>query len=200
MCFYALYKLVSLQQQQSREAGPASRSKEIHSSFINKVGGWHRLYRLYNLCWMGRGCDAYFHIWHMRYAQVYSSIHSVARVVDVRSLASAANKRRSEFKTRIFFCTSRYNNQYLSYSCNCRESQLASKKDQYWIKKEEMNFTIPTPVTDARLEFSSLVFASNLSPIPPAAVTVSPQQVQNKYWIIPVQETKYYNVLSQLCC
>ena len=61
-----------------------------------------------------------------------------------------------------------------------------------------MDFTIPTPVTDARLEFSSLVFASNLSHIPPAVVTV--QQVQNQYWIKPVQETKYYNVLSQLCC
>ena len=77
---------------------------------------------------------------------------------------------------------------------------LLVKKDQYWIKKEEMNFTIPTPVTDARLEFSSLVFASNLSPTPPAVVTVNTQQVQDQYWIIPVQETNYYNVLSQLCC
>ena len=62
-----------------------------------------------------------------------------------------------------------------------------------------MELTIPTPVTDARLEFSSLVFASNLSPTPPAAVTVSTQQVQDQYWIVPVQETNY-NVLSQLCC
>ena len=51
-----------------------------------------------------------------------------------------------------------------------------------------MELTIPTPVTDASLEFSSLVFASNLSPTPPAAVTVSTQQIQNKYWIIPVQK------------
>ena len=51
-----------------------------------------------------------------------------------------------------------------------------------------MELTIPTPVTDARLEFASLVFASNLSPTPPAAVTVSTQQVQNKYWIIPSQK------------
>ena len=77
---------------------------------------------------------------------------------------------------------------------------LLVKKDQYWIKKEEMDFTIPTPVTDARLEFSSLVFASDLSPAPPAVVTVSPQQVQDQYWIKPLQETKYHNVLSQLCC
>ena len=62
-----------------------------------------------------------------------------------------------------------------------------------------MELTIPTPVTDARSEFSSLVFASNLSPTPPAAVTVSPQQVQDQYWIVPLQETNY-NVLSQLCC
>ena len=35
-----------------------------------------------------------------------------------------------------------------------------------------MELTIPTPVTDARSEFVSLVFASNLSPT-------------SKYWIIP---------------
>ena len=51
-----------------------------------------------------------------------------------------------------------------------------------------MELTIPTPVTDARLEFASLVFASNLSPTPPAVVTVSTQQVQNKYWIVPLQK------------
>ena len=51
-----------------------------------------------------------------------------------------------------------------------------------------MELTIPTPVTDASLEFASLVFASNLSPTPPAVVTVSPQQIQNKYWIIPLQK------------
>ena len=63
-----------------------------------------------------------------------------------------------------------------------------------------MEFTRPTPVTEAGLEFASLVFVSNLhSPTPPAAVIVSPQQVQDQYWIIPVQETNY-NVLSQLCC
>ena len=61
-----------------------------------------------------------------------------------------------------------------------------------------MELTIPIPVTDARLEFSSLVFASNL--FPPAAVSVSTKQVQDQYWIIPVQETNYNNVLSQLCC
>ena len=71
-----------------------------------------------------------------------------------------------------------------------------------------MELTIPIPVTDARLEFSSLVFASNLSPIPPAVAVIPnlpapsfhQQQVQDQYWIIPVQETKYYKVLSQLCC
>ena len=76
-------------------------------------------------------------------------------------------------------------------------------QNKYWIiPLQKMELIIPTPVTDdARSEFSSLVFASNLSPTPPAAVTVSPQQAQNKrYWIIPVQETNYYNVLSQLCC
>ena len=81
-----------------------------------------------------------------------------------------------------------------------------------------MELTIPTPVTDARSEFSSLVFASNLFPTPPAVVTVSPQQAQDQYWIRtppavivtaspesvqywirPVKETTY-NVLSQLCC
>ena len=46
-----------------------------------------------------------------------------------------------------------------------------------------MELTIPTPVTDARSEFSSLVFASNLSPTPPAAVTVNIQQAQDQYWI-----------------
>ena len=51
-----------------------------------------------------------------------------------------------------------------------------------------MELTIPTPVTDARMQFSSLVFASNLSPTPPAAVTMGPQQIQNKYWIIPLQK------------
>ena len=51
-----------------------------------------------------------------------------------------------------------------------------------------MELTIPTPVTDARLEFASLVFASNLSPTCPAVVTVSTQQIQNKYWIIPLQK------------
>ena len=51
-----------------------------------------------------------------------------------------------------------------------------------------MELTIPTPVTDASLEFASLVFASNFSPTPPAVVTVSTQQVQNKYWIIPLQK------------
>ena len=60
-----------------------------------------------------------------------------------------------------------------------------------------MELTIPIPVTDARLEFSSLVFASNLSHIPPAAVSVSTKQVLDQYWIIPVQETNYNNVLSQ---
>ena len=75
-------------------------------------------------------------------------------------------------------------------------------QNKYWIipSVQKMELTIPTPVTDdARSEFSSLVFASNLSPTPPAVVTVSTQQVQDQYWIIPVQETKYYNVLSQLC-
>ena len=51
-----------------------------------------------------------------------------------------------------------------------------------------MELTIPTPVTDASLEFSSLVFASNFSPTPPAVVTVSRQQIQNKYWIVPLQK------------
>ena len=51
-----------------------------------------------------------------------------------------------------------------------------------------MELTIPTPVTDASLEFASLVFASNLSSTPPAVVTVSTQQIQNKYWIIPLQK------------
>ena len=61
-----------------------------------------------------------------------------------------------------------------------------------------MELPIPTPVTDdAKLEFSSLVFASNLSPTPPAE---SKQQAQDQYWTRPVQETKYYNVLSQVCC
>ena len=75
-------------------------------------------------------------------------------------------------------------------------------QNKYWIipSVQKMELTIPTPVTDdARSEFSSLVFASNLSPTPHAVVTVSTQQVQDQYWIIPVQETKYYNVLSQLC-
>ena len=62
-----------------------------------------------------------------------------------------------------------------------------------------MELTVPTQVTDERSEFASLVFASNLSPTPaPAVVTVGTQQVQ--YCTEPVQETKYYNVLSQLCC
>ena len=74
-------------------------------------------------------------------------------------------------------------------------------QNKYWIiALQKMELTIPTPVTDARSEFSSLVFASNLSHTPPAVVTVSTQQVQDQYWIIPLQETKYYNVLSQLCC
>ena len=52
-----------------------------------------------------------------------------------------------------------------------------------------MELTIPTPVTDdTSLGFASLVFASNLSPTPPAVVTVNPQQVQNKYWIIALQK------------
>ena len=108
----------------------------------------------------------------------------------------------AKFKTRIiFFCTCRYNINIFHTPVAVVSPNLPVKKDQYWIKKEEMDFTIPTPVTDdASLEFASLVFASNLSPTPPAAVTVSPQQVQDQYWIIPVQETKYYNVLSQLCC
>ena len=71
-----------------------------------------------------------------------------------------------------------------------------------------MALTIPTPVTDARIQFSSLVFASNISSTSPPAVAMNPnlpaspfhqQQAQDKYWIIPVQETNY-NVLSQLCC
>ena len=73
-------------------------------------------------------------------------------------------------------------------------------QNKYWIiPLQKMELTIPTPVTDAKSEFSSLVFASNLSPTSPAAVTVSPQQVQDQYWIAPLQETNY-NVLSQLCC
>ena len=73
-------------------------------------------------------------------------------------------------------------------------------QNRYWIiPLQKMELTIPPPVTDARLEFSSLVFASNLSPTPPAVVTVSTQQVQDQYWIKPVQETNY-NVPSQLCC
>ena len=73
-------------------------------------------------------------------------------------------------------------------------------QNKYWIiPLQKMELTIPTPVTDASSEFSFLVFASNLSPTPPAVVTVSPQQVQDQYWITPVQETNY-NVLSQLCC
>ena len=69
-----------------------------------------------------------------------------------------------------------------------------------------MALTRPIPVTDARLEFSSLVFASNLSPTPPAVAVIPnlpssfhQQQAQDQYWIIPVQETND-NVLSQLCC
>ena len=70
-----------------------------------------------------------------------------------------------------------------------------------------MALTRPTPVTDARLEFSSLVFASNFSPTPPAVAVIPnlpapsfhQQQAQDQYWIIPVQETND-NVLSQLCC
>ena len=77
-------------------------------------------------------------------------------------------------------------------------------QNKYWIipSVQKMELTIiPTPVTDdARSEFSSLVFASNLSPTPPAVVTAIQQQVQDQYWIKPVQETKYYNALSQLCC
>lgn len=63
-----------------------------------------------------------------------------------------------------------------------------------------MEFTVPTQVTDERSEFASLVFASNLSPTPaPAVATVNTQQ-QVQYCTEPVQETKYNNVLSQLCC
>ena len=84
-------------------------------------------------------------------------------------------------------------------------------QNKYWIipsvQKIELTI-IPTPITDARSEFASLVCASNLSPTPPA-VTVIPnlpaplfhqQQAQDQYWTRPVQETNYYNVLSQLCC
>ena len=53
-----------------------------------------------------------------------------------------------------------------------------------------MEFAIPTPVTDARMQFSSLVFASNLSHTPLAVVSVSIQQVQ-EYWIRPVKEITY---------
>ena len=67
------------------------------------------------------------------------------------------------------------------------------------MQKNLMEFTRPTPVIEAKLEFASLVFVSNLSPTPPAAAIVSPQQVQDQYWVIPVQETNY-NVLLQLCC
>ena len=70
-----------------------------------------------------------------------------------------------------------------------------------------MALTRPTPVTDARMQFSSLVFASNLSPTPPAVAVIPnlpaplfhQQQAQDQYWIKPVQETND-NVLSQLCC
>ena len=60
-----------------------------------------------------------------------------------------------------------------------------------------MEFTRPTPVTEAGLEFASLVFVSNLSPTPPEAVIVSPQQVQDQYWIIPVYKRLNYN---EFCC
>ena len=75
-------------------------------------------------------------------------------------------------------------------------------QNKYWIiPLQKMELTILTPVTDdARSEFSFLVFASNISPTPPAVVTASQQQVQDQYWTRPVQETNYYNVLSQLCC
>ena len=64
-----------------------------------------------------------------------------------------------------------------------------------------MELTVSTQVTDERSEFASLVFASYLSPTPaPAVVTVSTQQIQDQYCTEPVQETKYNNVLSQLCC
>ena len=92
-------------------------------------------------------------------------------------------------------------------------------QNKHWIiPLQKMELTITTPVTDARSEFSSLVFASNLSPTPPAAVTVNTQQAQDQYWIrtppvvivtaspesvqywiSPVEETTY-NILSQLCC
>ena len=75
-------------------------------------------------------------------------------------------------------------------------------------KTARMALTRPIPVTDARMQFSSLVFVSNLSHTPPV-VAVNPnlpapssfhqQQVQDQYWITPMQETNN-NVLSRLCC
>ena len=93
-------------------------------------------------------------------------------------------------------------------------------QNKYWIiPSQKMELTITTPVTDdGKSEFSSLVFASNLSPTPPVAVAVNTQQAQDQYWIRtppavivtaspesvqywirPVEETTY-NILSQLCC
>ena len=82
---------------------------------------------------------------------------------------------------------------------NCTLPPLELCSESARKQPEEMALTRPIPVTNARLEFSSLVFASNLSHTPPAVAVISnlpapsfhQQQVQDQYWIIPVQETTY---------